>query len=197
MISRIRDYTRKDFFGHDYLQSFRHGPASAQIPECELDMVMSCWLPLRVWSKEGKPLSMADIAAMKTRQPEFIRTVGETVANLGSSLDVEKQWDMPNAVNDASLSYARVWEKILLDAAVFSGKQNQAAVSRFDVKDLGYRLYRPYNYRRYHPDLNLLSRPPYKTIAFYRNALTQNALAPHSHSAIASCDQQGSSDFRV
>ena len=120
-------------FEHD-LQSFRDGPASKQIPESELDMVMSCWLPLKVWSKEGKLLSMASIAAIKTRPPNFIRTVGETVANLGSLVDAEKQWNTLNADNDASLSYARVWEKILLDAAVFSGKQNQAAVSRFDVK---------------------------------------------------------------
>ena len=134
MISRIHDGTREDSFKHDYLQSFHNGPTSAQIPESELDMVMSCWLPLRLWSKEGKLLSMADIAAMQTRPPKFIRTAGETVANLGNLLDVEKQWESPNAVNDASLSYARVWEKFLLDAAVFSGKQNQAAVSRFDVK---------------------------------------------------------------
>ena len=123
-----------DFFSHDYVQSIRHGPASQQIVDSELDMVMSRWLPLNAWSKEGKPLSMADIAAIKTRRPKFSRTVGETVANLGDLLEVEKRWDTPDAVNDASLSYARVWEKILLDAEVFSGKQNQAAVSRFHVK---------------------------------------------------------------
>ena len=95
---------------------------------------MSCWLPLEVWSKEGQLLTMDDIAAIKTRRPKFIRTVGETVANLGSLLEIEQQWETPEAVNDASLSYARVWEKILLDAAIFSGKENQAAVSRFDVK---------------------------------------------------------------
>ena len=124
VISRINDDTRRKSFIDDY----------NKIPDSELDMVMSCWLPLRVWSKEGRLLGMDDIADIKTRRPKFIRMVAETVANLGSSLEVEDRWFTPNAVDDASLSYARIWEKILLDAAVFSGKQNQAVVSRFDVK---------------------------------------------------------------
>ena len=71
-------------------------------------------------------------AADKTRPPIFIRMVIETVANLGDSLEVKGKWDTRNAVDDASLSYARVRERILLDAAVYGGKQDQAVVSRFD-----------------------------------------------------------------
>lgn len=135
---RISDSTRVEAFIGDYQRLLHLVTTSAEIgTDAQLGKFLTLWFPISLWSANGEPMGLTEIQNLHTRPPKFLATVSETLWNLGEEgfLHPDRRDTVQTAaeIDNAALSYARVWEQLLLAASEFSGKENHSATSKFDV----------------------------------------------------------------